>query len=307
MLKWKQKYKVLDYGLIIVGTTLLAIAINVYFEAMGLVTGGVTGIAIIIKNFSHGLWPGGIPLSISNLCINIPLFLVALAIKGKEFGAKSLFATIYLSVALEYTKFLPQLTHDFFLGAVFGGVIGGIGIGLVFVANSTTGGTDLAGSIMHYFFPGLSTAKWMQIIDIAIIVAGFVVFGSERAMYAIISVYITAQIIDAMLEGLNFSKAAFIISDKYEEIAETIMNKIERGVTALYGAGKYTGNQKEILLCVMSKREIIAVREIVKQIDRQAFMIVTDAKEVFGEGFIEDPELQRAKKKAEQLEKSKIN
>ena len=181
-----------------------------------------------------------------------------------------------------------------FLGAVFGGVMAGLGIGLVFVANATTGGTDLAGSILHHFFPGLSTAKWMQLIDTFIIVAGLVLFGSERAMYAIISVYITVQVIDAMLEGLNFSKAALIISDKHQEISEAIMEQIDRGVTGLRGIGKYTGNEKEVLLCVMSKREILTIKEIVKQLDKKAFMIVTDAREVFGEGFIENAEVEKA-------------
>lgn len=303
MLQLKKKYKIIDYLLIIVGTTLLATAINVYFDALGMVTGGVTGLSIIIKNYTAHLWEGGIPISFTNLVVNIPLFLIAFAIHGKEFGAKSLFATVYLSVALEYTKFLPQLHSDFFLGAVFGGVIAGIGIGMVFAANATTGGTDLAGSILHHFFPSLSTAKWMQGIDMLIILAGLVVFGSERAMYAIISVYITAQIIDAMLEGLTFSKAAFIISDKHEEIAGEVMKQLDRGVTALHGVGKYTGNQKEVLLCVMSKRQILTVKNIVKQIDIHAFMIVTDAREVFGEGFIEHPDM----KKVEKLVKNNEN
>lgn len=299
MIQLKKKYKIIDYILIIIGTTLLAVAINSYFESLGLITGGVTGISIIIKHFSQGLWEGGIPLSVSNLCINIPLFLIAFAIHGKESGAKSLFATVFLSVALEYTRFLPKLPHDFFLGAVFGGVFAGLGIGLVFVANATTGGTDLAGSILHHFFPGLTTAKWMQLIDTLIIVAGFVLFGAERTMYAIISVFITVQVIDAMLEGLNFSKAALIISDKHQQISEEIMKQIDRGVTGLSGVGKYTGKEKEVLLCVMSKREILTVRDIVKRIDAKAFMIVTDAREVFGEGFIENPETQKIKKPKE--------
>ncbi len=294
MLRWKQKYKVIDYVLIIVGTTLLAIALNVYFEAMGLVIGGVTGLAIIIKDFTQGLWAGGIPLSVTNLGINIPLFFIAFMIRGKEFGGKSLFATVFLSIALEYTKFLPKLTHDFFLGSVFGGLLAGLGIGLVFAANATTGGTDLAGGILHHFFPGLSMARWMQVIDIFIILGGFMVFGSERTMYAIISVYVSMKVIDAILEGLNFSKAAYIISDQHEAIAAEIMKQIERGVTSLHGVGKYTGNQKEVLLCVMSKRQIITVKEIVKRIDPRAFMIVTDAREVFGEGFIEHPEITKA-------------
>ena len=120
------------------------------------------------------------------------------------------------------------------------------------------------------------------------------VFGSERTMYAIISVYVSMKVIDAILEGLNFSKAAYIISDQHEAIAAEIMKQIERGVTSLHGVGKYTGNQKEVLLCVMSKRQIITVKEIVKRIDPRAFMIVTDAREVFGEGFIEHPEIAKA-------------
>lgn len=296
MQKIRRKYKLVDYLIIILGTTLLAAAINVYFEALGLVTGGVTGISIIIKNFTGGIWEGGIPLSVSNLSINIPLFLIAFAIHGKEFGAKSLFATIYLSVALEYTKFLPQLMSDYFLGSVFGGVMAGVGIGLVFYTNATTGGTDLAGSILHHFFPFMSTAKWMQMIDMVIIIVGLFVFGPEKAMYAIISVYITVQVIDAFLEGVNFSKAAFIISEKHEEIASEIMKQLDRGVTALHGVGKFTGKDKEVLLCVMSKRQILTVKSIIKTIDVNAFMIITDAREVFGEGFIEHPDMKKVEK-----------
>lgn len=296
MLQLRKKHKFIDYILIVLGTSLLAVAINVYFESLGMVTGGVTGLAIIVKSYSQSIWPGGVPLSVTNLAINIPLFLIAFGIHGKEFGAKSLFATIYLSFALEYTKLLPALTGDLFLGSVFGGLLAGVGIGLVFAADATTGGTDLAGSILHHFFPDLTTAKWMQIVDTFIIIVGLVLFGPERAMYAIISVYITVKVIDALLEGMNFSKAAFIISENHQEIAETIMEQIDRGVTSLKGIGKYTGREKEVLLCVMSKREILTVKNIVKQIDAKAFMIVTDAREVFGEGFIENAEAQKQKK-----------
>ncbi|MDO4765207.1 MAG: YitT family protein [Eubacteriales bacterium] len=296
MLKLRKKHKFIDYLLIIIGTTLLATGINVYYEGLGIVTGGVTGLSIIIKYYTEGIWPGGIPLSISNLCINIPLFIIAFAIRGKEFGGKSLFATVYLSIALEYTKFLPQLNHDFFLAAVFGAIFSGIGIGMVFMAEASTGGTDLAGSVLHHFFPSLSMAKWMQSIDIVIILIGLFAFGPEKAMYAIISVYISVQIIDTLLEGLNFSKAAMIISDKNEEISQEIMKQLDRGVTGLKGVGKYTGLDKEVLLCVMSKREILTVKKIVKQVDVNAFMIVTDAREVFGEGFIEHPEMNKSKK-----------
>ena len=278
---------IIDYLLIIVGVTLLAISLNVFFEPMEMVIGGVTGLAIIIKRATTGLVDGGIPLYITNIMINIPLFVIAFLRKGTTFGKRSFFATIFLSVALYGTGFISPITGDIMLASIFGGIIGGIGLGMVFMAYSTTGGTDLAASIIQKFFRHISVAQLMLFIDAFIIMLGLFIFGPEKAMYAIISVFIIAKVIDAMLEGVHFSKAAIIISDKYEEISTAIIKEVDRGVTGLNGSGMYTKMSKMVLLCVVSKREIVHLKEVVREIDKNAFIIVSDVKEVLGEGFIE--------------------
>lgn len=278
---------IIDFTLIIIGATFLAAAINIFFEPLEMVTGGVTGLSIVIKDLTTNIVEGGIPLYISNIAINIPLFIIAFLIKGKDFGKRSFFATIYLSFALFYTQWLTPLTEDILLGSIFGGTLAGIGLGLVFMAFSTTGGTDLAASIIQNFVKHVSVAQLMLVLDAIIITLGFFNFGPEKTMYAIISVFITAKIIDAILEGIHFSKAAFIISDKYETISDEIMEKLDRGVTGLDGSGMYTKMSKKVLLCVVSKRQVVKLKELVRDIDKNAFVIVADVREVLGEGFIE--------------------
>lgn len=281
------RHPVLDYIYIIVGTTLLAMSINMFLDPLDLVTGGVTGLAIIVKSYTADIIDGGIPIYITNLVVNIPLFIGALIIKGKNFGARSLFSTFYLSFALFYTGNLEPLTHDILLGSVFGGALAGVGLGLVFSAFSTTGGTDLLASIIQHFLKHHSVANIMFIADGVIIFLGLTTFGVEKAMYALVSIYISVQVIDAILEGIHFSKVAFIISERNNLIAPQIMENLSRGVTGLQGQGKFTNVSKEVLLCVVSKREIVKLKEIVRDIDLNAFVIVADVREVVGEGFIE--------------------
>lgn len=276
-----------DYLLIILGITLLSLAINMVFAPLEMVMGGVTGLAIIIKAVTGGWLDGGVPLWLTNIIVNVPLFLVAILIKGKNFGVRSLFSTFFLSFALYATAWVPRLTDDYLLGSIYGGVIAGVGLGLVFSAFSTTGGTDLAASLIQHFVKHVSVARIMLVLDGVIIAGGAIVFGVEVSLFAIISVFITAQVIDAILDGLHFSKAAFIISDYSNMIANNIHSELDRGVTGLAGEGMYSSLQKNVLLCVVSKREIVKLKEIVKQSDRSAFIIVTDVREVLGEGFKE--------------------
>jgi len=276
-----------DYLLIIIGTYMLAVSINVFFEPLEMVTGGVTGLAIVIKEVTNHIIDGGIPLWITNLAINIPLFLCAIIIKGRDFGGKSLFATIFLSVALLFTEGMPQLTSDILLGSIFGGVIAGIGLGLVFASMATTGGTDLAASLLQHYIKHISVAQIMLVLDSLIITSGLLIFGVEKSMYAIIAVFISAKLIDYILEGLHFSKAAFIISDNQEKIADAIIEELDRGITGLHGEGMFTRNAKEVLLCVVSKKQIVKLKDIVRKYDKDAFVIVADVREVVGEGFIE--------------------
>lgn len=277
----------LDYLIIVAGCTLVAVAYSIVYDPMNMVVGGVTGLAIIIKSITEGLVEGGVPLWLTNIIINTPLFGLAILIKGRNFGGRSLFATIYLSVALYFTSFLPVLTDDLLLGSIFGGVIAGAGLGMVFSAFSTTGGTDLAASIVQHFIKHISVARLMMTLDALIIIGAVFVFGVEKSLYAVISAFITAKVIDAFLDGLHFSKAAFIISDHYDDISDSILKELDRGITGLSGEGMYTAYEKKVLFCVVSKREIVKLKDIVRQIDKRAFIIVTDVREVLGEGFKE--------------------
>ena len=276
-----------DYLLIMAGTALMALAIKGIYDPASMVTGGFSGIAIMVKNLTGGVITGGVPLWLTNILLNIPLFAVTIRIKGWRYIAKTVFATACLSAALYVIPEVNLMPDDIFLAAVFGGVISGVGIGLVLMANSTTGGTDTMAAVIQHYLRHYSIARIMQILDAVIVLAGVWMFGLKSALYAIICIYLVAKVSDGILEGLKFSKQVYIISECYEEIADRIIEVLDRSATALEGTGMYSGNKKQMLFCVVSKKEIVKLRDIVKSIDKNAFVIVSDAREVFGEGFIE--------------------
>ncbi|MDD3571216.1 MAG: YitT family protein [Lachnospiraceae bacterium] len=277
--------KVMDVMFMIIGTMFIAVAITVFFSPNQVVVGGFSGIAIIIKNLTNGIYEGGIPLSVTNLALNIPLFVVAYFVLGKSYLGKTVFATVFLSVALEMSSFLPVFTGDLALIAIYGGIVDGIGVGFVLRAMASTGGVDLLATIIHRKIRHISISSIMFVINAIIISFGLFVFGAEKTMYAIISIFISSKCITAVLEGLSFSKMAFIISEESEKIAKEIMKRHNRGVTALNGRGMYTGKNKDVLLCVFKQKDIIGIKEIVRNADPNAFIILTDIKEVMGEGF----------------------
>ena len=177
-------------------------------------------------------------------------------------------------------------TGDLLLASIFGGVILGIGIGLVFKSGGTTGGTDLAGAILNKYVPGLSTAKLMMIIDLVIVTtAGMVNRNIETSLYSVISLYVLVKVADFIVEGLNYSKAFYIITDYSEEISKEIFEKLDRGATALKGKGMYTGEDKDVLLCVVNRAQVTKLKDIVYSLDNQAFIMVSTIHEVLGEGF----------------------
>lgn len=278
----------LDYLMIIVGTFLMGFAIKTIYDPISLVTGGFTGIAIIVKNATKNLFGGdGIPLWVTNYALNIPLFVVAYKIKGKHFIGRTFFATTSLSLALMIIPEISILREDYVLACIFGGVITGAGTGLVFLARATTGGTDMLAAVIQNYCKHYSIAQVMQIIDGLVVVIGAFVFGINKALYAVICVYVVTLVSDGIIEGLKFSKAAFIISEQYDKIASEIMLELDRGVTGINATGMYSNNDKKMLFCVVSKKEMIQVKEITAKIDPNAFVIVSDVREVFGEGFIE--------------------
>ena len=276
----------LEYILIIVGTGLMATAITSCFDAAGMVTGGFSGIAILVKAWTKGLYGDGIPLWVTNLVLNVPLFLLAAKIKGFKFVKKALLGDLSLTIWL---AILPawKLSGDFLLVALYGGLLQGIGIGCVFLGGGTTGGTDLLAAIIQKYLNHYSIAQIMQFIDGAIVLVGMYVFGVQKALYAIIAVFLVTKVSDSMIEGLKFSKQAYIITSKPQEISSEIMEKLDRGVTGIHGKGMYSDQDKLLLYCVVGRKEIVALKELVDSIDPDAFVIVSDVREVLGEGFIE--------------------
>ena len=275
----------LEYILIIVGTGLMATAITSCFDAAGMVTGGFSGISILVKAWTKGLYGNGIPLWMTNLALNIPLFLLATKIRGFAFVRKALMdisLTIWLAILPSW-----KLSGDFLLVALYGGLLQGIGIGFVFLGGGTTGGTDLLAAIIQKYLRHYSIAQIMQFIDGAIVVVGMYVFGVERALYAIIAVFLVTKVSDGIIEGLKFSKSVYIITDKPDEVSRMVMEDLDRGITGISAKGMYSGEDKLMLFCVVGKKELVHLKEKIDEIDENAFVIVGDAREVHGEGFIE--------------------
>ena len=277
-----------DYLFIFMGTGIMALAIQCIFEPIGLVTGGFSGIAIIIRKMTAGIVEGGVPLWLTNLALNVPVFIAALIIKGRKFLGRTVIGTVLLSFWLYVIPQVDLTQGDYMLSSVFAGVITGIGIGFVLLANATTGGTDMVSALIQKYVRHYSVVQILQVIDGMVVLAGLYVFGLKPALYAIVAIFITSKVSDALMEGMKYSKAAFIITDCYKEIADAIMTQLDRGLTGLDATGMYSGDKKTVLYCVVSKKEIVELKDIVAKIDPKAFVIVTDAREVFGEGFLEN-------------------
>ncbi len=282
-----KRSKAWDYVMLIIGTALIAVSIQCIYDPIGMVTGGFTGLAIIIKEISKVFIDGGISLGIANICLNVPFFIFAWLIKGKRFIWRTIVGTVLLSVWMDILPAIDMAQGDYTLAAIFGGVIGGAGMGLVLLAKATTGGTEMVAVLIQHYMRHYSVVQIMQVLDGLIVLAGMYMFGVHVTMYAIVAIFITSKVSDALMEGFKFSKVAYIITDQYEQVAQKIMASMDRGVTGLKAKGMYSGKDKCMLYCVVAKKEIVQVKEIVAEIDPDAFVIVSDAREVLGEGFQE--------------------
>ena len=285
------KMKFSYFLLIIVGTAGVAFAVQCMYDPCGLVTGGFSGIAIIIKSLTEHIIPGGVPLWLTNLLLNIPVFTVAYIKMGKRFIGRTLFGTVMLSAWLYILPVIDLAQGDMLLVALFGGVFSGAGMGMVLRANATTGGTDMVAALIQLKIRHYNVAQIMQFLDGAIVILGFFVFGLRPSLSAIVAIFVTTKVSDAILEGFKYSKAAYIITDKYEEVAKVLMEELDRGATGLKATGMYTGKDRCVLYCVVSKKQIVTLKEIVVNIDPKAFVIVSDVREVLGEGFLDYKEI----------------
>lgn len=269
---------ILEYTYIIIGAAIIAVGFNVFLLPNEVASGGVSGISTILFGLFN--WNPGLV----QYAFNIPLFISGVIILGKHFGARSLVGTLTLPLFVLLTASWEPATLNPLLGALFGGISVGIGLGIVFRGRASTGGTDLAAQIITKY-TGFTLGKSVMIIDGLIVLSAALVFDIEKGLYALIGLFVTTKTIDIIQLGFSQSKMVYIITNKQEEIRDAIYEKVNRGVTKFPAVGGYTEQERPILLVVVYQTEFSKLKQVVKQVDPSAFVIVSDAYEVFGEGF----------------------
>lgn len=269
-----------DYLLIALGALIMAIGSKNIYDPNRMVVGGVTGLGIILRSTI------GMPLWMSNTLLNIPLFLAAWKFLGWKFIRRTLYGAAMLSLFL---GILPDISlipdDDLLLAAVFGGILSGLGFGLILVGQATTGGTDILAALMHLVFPQYSIPQILQVVDWLIVILGIGAFGGIHALYAIISVYVVTKVSNGIMEGMHYAKAVWVITSEPGQISDAILQKLDRGVTGVHAIGMYSGKETTMLYSIMSNREITYLKDLVQEIDPKAFVILSDVREVMGEGF----------------------
>lgn len=285
--------KILDYFIITVGVTISAAAVNLFFIPYKIHSGGVSGIATVL----YYVFNMKVPVGVLIIILNLPLFLIGLKVIGKTFMVRTLFATVVYTIVIDLTSgWLGRVSHmivtennnlpDLMLFCLIGGTIMGLGLGLVFTRNSCTGGSDLFAEILRRKGIHLSVGTLMFIFDTISIVMSLIVFKNLfLVLYSVIAIFLSMKVIDIILDGINVAKAVYIMSEKSEEIADAIIHTLGRGVTGLTGRGMYFRRERETLFCVVKNRQLPALKKLVKQMDSKAFLIVTSAHQVLGEGF----------------------
>ncbi len=272
--------KLKKYFTILLGTFIVAMSLDLFLVPADIAPGGLSGVSIILHHLTN------IPVGISILVLNIPIFLWGLRNFSLSFMLSSLLGMFALSAFTDAFAFLKPVTSDILLSAIYGGALMGLGLGLVFQAGSTTGGTDIAAQILKKHFPSVSVGRFVLIIDAFIVLLAGLVFGRwEVILYSAAALYICSYIIDLLVEGIDFAKVAYIISDTPEEISAHISETLERGTTALHASSHYSGANKTVIMCVVKKYEITKLKKIIKLVDKNAFVILSDTREVLGNGF----------------------
>lgn len=269
---------VLEYSFVIIGSFFVALAFNVFLLPNNIASGGVAGISTITKGVFG--WEPGLVQGL----LNVPLFITGVIILGKNFGIKSFIGTLILPLFVYMTSGLSPATPNPLLGAIFGGMGVGLGLGIVFRGRASTGGIDLAAQILHKY-THLPLGVSLALLDGMIVITSAVVFSLEAGLYALIGLFATSRTIDFVQVGLNTSKNVMIISDQVEEIRQAILNEIDRGVTVLDGSGGYTEQSRKVVMCVVQQNEFIKLTQTVKMIDSEAFVVAMNATEVLGKGF----------------------
>ncbi|WMI81532.1 YitT family protein [Anaerotignum sp. MB30-C6] len=276
--------KIEDLILRIFGTGAMALGFQCFLEPAHLVAGGVTGIGIMLNAFTSARFGFPTPLWLVNVALNFPLFLAALKMQGGRFVGRTIMTSLLFSLMLFLAQGVTFYTGDLTLSSVYGGVLVGIGLGLVLRCGATTGGVDLAAYLLQKFWSRPSLPKKIFIMDAVIILSGMIMFGGINGLYAILSVFISERCMKWVLEGGDVVRGAIVISHKAREIGEALNLRLEREVAAFSGKGTLGEPKKEILFCIFSQKEIQGAKSIIMNIDKNAILLVTDIREVLGEG-----------------------
>ncbi len=283
----------IDYSLILIGSFVLAAGYVYFITPHRIVPGGVYGIAIVVHYLTEGVfsfWPEGIPIGLFGLVLNIPLTIAGIKILGPRFGIKTIVGFVLASGFIDLIAYLrPEsyapLVTDVLLSCIYGGVLIGAGLGLIFKSRATSGGSDIVAMIIAKY-TRIQLGRLMIYVDSAIVLLGLAVFQDWHIpLYSLIVIFITGRAIDLILEGADYNKALLIVSKKHPEIKEKILNDLERGGTYLKGEGMFTAQEKQIIYTVVSRREVAILEEYISRIDPDAFITVMDAREILGEGF----------------------
>ena len=265
---------------IVVGLLICSAAYNCYLIPNEIAPGGFTGIGQLVNRLSGGR----IAVGTMGFILNVPLFALSMRSLGLRFGLRSFLASLGLSLAIDWVPF-PMLTNDLLLAAVFGGVLGGIGFGLILRGNATTGGSDMLATLINSHIPAVRVSVGVFAVDGLVVLASAFVFDSTAAMYALISTFIMNVVMDLVLEGPSSARSYYIISRSADEIAHRVMEEMNRGATSWIGKGMFSGEDRPVLLCVINRFETMRLRNIVFSVDPNAFVIATNVYEVLGEGF----------------------
>ena len=265
---------------IVIGCLFMAAGTSLFLLPNQLSSGGFAGISTIIYYLLN------LPLGTTMLILNIPLIILTIIRVGKETAIKGIFGTIVLSTFIDILEKFEPLTEDRLLACIYGGILVGVGTAIVLKANASTGGTDLLTYIIRSYKPHYRASNLIVIIDIAIVVLNVIFFREiEVGLYSAIAIYLSGKMIDAVFEGIYFTKTMFIVSNKYKEIAQEIGQKLDRGSTAIYAKGMYTKEKRMMLWCVASRGEVAKIKQIAQEIDPRAFIVISSAREAWGKGF----------------------
>lgn len=280
--RWMQQ--AMSFLYYIAGSVLYAVGVNMFISPNKLVPGGVTGVSLLI-NYVVPAFPVGIGI----IVINLPLLLLAWRYLGRAFTLRTSFVTVFSSVAIDLLEpFLPHYTNNPLLAAIFGGVLSGVGLVFIFLRGATTGGSEIVARLLERRYPHVSIGRLMLLVDGLVIGASALVFGQiESAMYAAVLVFVSALVMDELIGGTRRTRTVLIITEKREELAPTLTNQIQRGITVLDAAGAYTGDPRQVLVCAVRPSEVYPLRLLVRGADPGAFIIVLNSEQVLGAGFQE--------------------